>query len=289
MKVGLKEISGDWVCCAASFAKYGFLVCVRLSFFPKVRAPHFVSCVELPRSVCHVLTSSVFIGVVIMQGRMQRVFFFPNDRNITLWSVWSAAQWNKRWSITWNDSRFLHRHIPQHYCRMTLHSAELASTRCTAIVFAMSAASCAQAFTVTPAMYFTCLWPTGRIRIDGASLAVALTWVDSWTRVFYTPPQSHLLPVCDSLLSDYLHGGKRLFVPWPQQALQELPQSHEKVGGRLHQEIQGWEAALPAGEPLSLWLQTSNCTSIFLKYSEPFFFLFLSDPVLHWASPACPP
>lgn len=57
----------------------------------------------------------------------------------------------------------------------------------------------------------------------------------------------HRAPVRLSFLSDHLHGGKRLLDPRPQQALQELSQGHEKAGGRLHQEVKGRAASLPAG------------------------------------------
>lgn len=70
---------------------------------------------------------------------------------------------------------------------MTLHSAELASTWSAAIIFAIFCYRCSIMHSGLPSLLLRrsaldAFQPTGRMRIDRASLTVALTWIDSWTR-----------------------------------------------------------------------------------------------------------
>ena len=58
---------------------------------------------------------------------------------------------------------------------------------------------------------------------------------------------AHHLP-SPARFPDHLHGGPRLRLPRPQQALQELPQSHEEAGSRLREESEGREASLSPGK-----------------------------------------
>lgn len=55
-------------------------------------------------------------------------------------------------------------------------------------------------------------------------------------------------PLSPARSPDHLHGGPRLRLPRPQQALQELPQSHEEAGSRLCEESEGREASLSPGK-----------------------------------------
>lgn len=70
---------------------------------------------------------------------------------------------------------------------MTLHSAELASTWSAAIIFAIFCYRCSIMHSGLPSLLLRrsaldAFQPTGRMRIDRASLTVALPLIDSWTR-----------------------------------------------------------------------------------------------------------